>query len=169
MSIADAMGAFLSGFTWTHFVTLTTKLRRSEEVILRIFQQRFLRPLARVTQSRIPHFYAIEGTLRQNGFPHIHALLGQTETLPVAVIERTWHEGFSRVTKYDPAKGAAFYLTKEIATNPDGYGISRRLPERWTSRAPLQPIRNLRCTEDHESAAHAQLVTRKGVSEGVCP
>ncbi len=128
--IPDAMGEFLSAYEWSHFVTLTTRTPRSQERILRVFEQRFVRPLARVTQTKIPYFYVVESVLPAGGFPHIHALLGSTEPLPNRLIEKTWTEGFSRVTKYDPRKGAAWYLTKSIESIPDSYGLSRRFPKR---------------------------------------
>lgn len=125
--IAEALARFLSQFEWTHFVTLTTRFKQAENRVLRVFHQRFVRPLARIAQCRIPHFLVVEAT-PANGVPHIHALLGGTASLTTQRIESVWPEGFCDIKKYDPAKGAAYYVTKSLESNPDSWDLSRHRP-----------------------------------------
>jgi hypothetical protein len=128
---------YLSGREWSHFVTLTTSRARSDDSIVRVFTNRFIRPLARHAQSPVAWFYAIERDRAFETSPHLHALLAGTAALTTATISAAWPLGFTNVKLYDPTRGAASYVTKSVLADVDSYDFSRR------SAPPLrsQPVR----------------------------
>jgi hypothetical protein len=114
---------------WSHFVTLTTRELVSVDRLRHEFVHGFVRRLAKAAQRPLGWFYAIEmhGDRER---PHVHALLSGTEALHVDQVVRHWRAGHSRITVYDPRRGAAQYVGKTLARNPDCYDISRRRPPR---------------------------------------
>ncbi len=65
---------------------------------------------------------------------HLHALVGGTGGLLEASLRREWRAGFSFVKRYDPALGAAHYITKYATKGLADYDVSGA----WC-REPLQP------------------------------
>ena len=121
-------GAFLSEFNWSHFVTLTTRHAVGRDCLVREFKDVFIRRLAFESLASVPWFYAVECTAA--GHPHLHALVSAAPTLTSADVERCWGLGYARAGRYNPARGAAYYLTKHLEMDPDGYDLSRRLRRR---------------------------------------
>jgi hypothetical protein len=109
-------------------VTLTTRDAHGVTRLVREFTDVFVRKLAWASGAPVPWFYAVEGAAL--GHPHLHALVHIRAALTTADVAAAWGLGFTRVLRYDSARGAAYYLTKELTMHPDGYDISRRLPPR---------------------------------------
>jgi len=55
---------------------------------------------------------------------HLHALVGGTGGLLEASLGREWGAGFSLVKRYDPALGAAHYITKYATKGLADYAVS---------------------------------------------
>lgn len=114
-------------------MTLTTRLAMTPDQLRREFVSGYVRRLARMAQGPVPWFYIVE---RGAGMPHLHALLGGAEDLSLEEVRRAWRLGFTDAERYDHRRGAAFYLTKELAApgssdaapRADDYDLSRRLP-----------------------------------------
>ena len=120
------MAAWLSRCVWRHYATLTDSYISSPASLLR-HGQKFLRRLESKARGRVDYFLIVEGA-RQD-FPHIHVLMRGTDSLTVREIERQWHLGLTCVRRFDPARGAASYVAKELAHadfDPDLYDM--RLP-----------------------------------------
>lgn len=108
----DGMGRWLSDHDWHHFVTLTDDYGNGPESLLR-HGLRFVRRLESKAQRRVDYYMIIEGARRD--FPHLHGLLLGTELLDVREIKSWWRLGWSCVRKFDPNRGAASYVAKELA------------------------------------------------------
>jgi len=106
------MGNWLKSYAWRHYATLTDDCGNSA-ASLRRQGTRFVRRLATKARRRVDYFLIVEGASR--GFPHLHALLLGTDSLTQREIERQWRPGWSCVRRFDPARGAADYVTKELA------------------------------------------------------
>ena len=119
----------LTQYAWSHSIDLTTRFSYSPEAIYREFE-RFLRRLSRATQGPIRAFLALE--LTTTGHLHAHALLGWTEALKTAQIQRAWRSGFSRprITAFEDAREAAQYVVKWAPANEETYRIYGR-DELW--------------------------------------
>jgi hypothetical protein len=90
-----------------------------------------VRRLERVAQRRLDWFLVVE---RSAGFAHVHALISGADDLALNRLQRAWKLGFTRVERYDPQRGAAFYLTKGFddsgrpeSGRTDDYDLSRCL------------------------------------------
>ncbi len=129
---AQAWGEYLRGFEWSYFVSLTTGLPSSPAAIKRYFDNRFVRSLARAAQQPLAWFYV--GESGGAGRHHAHALVWTGPTLNSSHIRGAWRIGLSHIETYDPNRGAAYYVTKSLGSDPD-YDLSRRLP----------PERNMLC------------------------
>ena len=117
----DAMGTWLSSYVWRHYATLTDDWGNSPASLLRE-GQRFIRRLDSKARRRVDYFIIVEGANR--GFPHLHALVLGTDSLTAREIQRQWRLGWSCVRRFDPARGAADYVAKELAYvdfDPDLY------------------------------------------------
>lgn len=122
----DGMAAWLSRCLWRHYATLTDDCGNSPASLLRQ-GLRFVRRLESRARGRVDYFLIVEGAGRD--FPHLHALLLGTDSLTVREIERQWRLGVTSVRRFDPTRGAASYVAKELAHadfDPDLYDI--RLP-----------------------------------------
>jgi hypothetical protein len=127
-------GAFLREFAWDHFATLTFGYPPSPEGAIRELLDRWIRPLTRVAQRRIPCFYALERG--GAGLLHLHALTAGTASLSVAQLQHAWKAGYSKIVLYDAARRAAEYVTKGVHDRCEWYDLTRRMPRRLPS-APL--------------------------------
>jgi hypothetical protein len=121
-------GEYLSEYEWDHAVHLTTRKPMSERRLVREFLNGFIRRLARSAQRCIPYFYAVE--LQVGGFPHIHALVAGTASLSPREVAARWSQGFTRIVRYTPARGAAFYVSKRVLDVCEEYDVSTRKPPR---------------------------------------
>lgn len=118
--------SWLQTTRWSHFVTLTTSELVSVDRLRRDFVHGFVRRVAKAAQGPLAWFYVIEPHADGERY-HVHALLAHTESLGVGQLERAWKFGISRIAVYDPQRGAADYVSKYLAANPDHYDVSRRL------------------------------------------
>ena len=120
-----AWAEFLQQADWSHFATLTTSEPVSVDRLRREFVAGFVRRLARPAQRPLAWFYAMEPSADGQRH-HVHALLAHTESLNVAQLGRAWKLGNTRILVYDPRRGAAGYVSKHLAANPELYDVSRR-------------------------------------------
>jgi len=99
-------GKLLSGFRWDYFATLTFRDPVSFD-----FADRAVRRFV----LRLDQAYAFHGLERGRLGEHVHShvLLGgiKPRRLP-RVMWKTWHHGDVRYEKYDPHRGAAWYVAK---------------------------------------------------------
>jgi hypothetical protein len=128
-SVTRAWGEHLRSRQWAFVVTLTTRFEMGADTCLRIFKEGYIRRLAAIAGHPVPYFVVIEGgTADQQG--HIHALVAGVEDLPVWRLRWAWKKGFTHVRRYDPSRGAAYYVSKTIGGVTDDYEVSRRMPPR---------------------------------------
>lgn len=137
-TLPTAWGEHLAAFDWTHVATLTTTHPTPATHLTWLFA-RFVRHLEQVTQEPIPWFRTLEGSERDC---HLHALLAGTQRLTNRQIECRWTHGHTRITRYDPSREAASYVSKALASMPDHYDVSRRPPRRLVegTRMPRRKV-----------------------------
>jgi len=153
-SLAAAWGEYLAPYAWDHWLTLT----------FAPYRRRNLRGGVRLGPARLgaerpgpPPDYAhrefgrfVQRLEDCGGEPvwwfrgdelgerlgrlHLHALLGGTGGLLEVSLGREWRAGFSLVKRYDPALGAAHYITKYATKGLADYAVSGG----WCHE-PLQP------------------------------
>jgi hypothetical protein len=124
-TLLRAWGGFLHEFAWDHCATLTFRYPVQRDIAIKELCDRFLRRLGRNAQRPIACFWAIE---RGGGQLHIHALIAGTVKLASAGIYSAWQAGYSKVSQYDPSRGAAWYVTKGLFGRCEEYGLTRRMP-----------------------------------------
>jgi hypothetical protein len=107
----DSMAVWLSGCTWRHYAVLTDAFGHSAACLLRQ-GRRFVRRLESKARCRVDFFLIVEGAHRD---PHLHVLLRGTDSLTVSEIEREWRLGWTCVRRFNPERGAASYVAKELA------------------------------------------------------
>lgn len=122
-----AFGDWLREHRWSHWVTLTVAGQWPAERLQRAFREEFIRFVTKTGQGRVPYAFVIEGGPLGDR-PHLHALISGTETADRARLERAWRHGRAAVEVYDPRRGAAYYLAKEIGGRVLDYGVSARMP-----------------------------------------
>ena len=118
-----AIGSYLGSYRWDHFVTLSTQGGVSNARLDCEFRQ-YVRQLARSTQGPIAWVYFMECEAGGHGL-HLHALLAGTGALTTKRIEKRWL-GNTRVSVYDPTRGARWYVPKGIARNWVHWDVSWR-------------------------------------------
>ncbi len=124
---AEHWGDFLMRFEWTLFATLTTKHPMTRSCMVSEFE-RYIRRIARVAQGSPSWQYALE--YHSCGVQlHLHALICAPPCVTPGIARQLWKFGRADVERFDAAKGAAYYIGKTYLRNPDGYDISRRLPQ----------------------------------------
>jgi hypothetical protein len=140
-----ALGDFLGGYPWSHFLTLTFKplprpgsddgrltwgkhTRRdtpagvSDAYAMRAWRG-YLGAVQKLADVPLSWFYGIEYG-EKRGRLHVHALTGNTERLPVQLLREQWRNGFTRILTYDPARGAAHYVGKYVTKQLAEWDIS---------------------------------------------
>ena len=153
-SLAAAWGEYLAPYAWNHWLTLTFAPLRPPHlggaVCLGPARAGPLRPgpppdYAHREFRRWVHRLECRGGEpvwwfrgdelgERLGRLHLHALLGGTGGLLESSLDREWRAGFSLVKRYDPALGAAHYLTKYATKGLADYAVSGG----WRYE-PLQP------------------------------
>ncbi len=153
-SLAAAWGEYLQPYPWDHWVTLTFAPPRPPHLGggVRLGPARpgadrpgpppdyahreFARWVHRLEDcSEEPVWWFRGDELGERlGRLHLHALLGGTGGLLDETLGRQWRAGFSVVKPYDPALGAAHYLTKYATKGLADYDVSGG----WLYE-PLQP------------------------------
>lgn len=122
---ADHWGDFLMQYQWTLFATLTTRFPMTEARLIDAYDT-WIRRLARVAQGPPAWLRAIEHHACGNHL-HIHSLIWVPPCVIPSTAEELWTLGRADVERFDPAKGAAYYVGKTFHSAPDSYNISRRL------------------------------------------
>ena len=128
--LASEWGQFLDGFDSSHYLTLTSRSQRTPEQLMTDFKK-YIRSLERVAQNAVYWFVAGEEAI--GGWGHLHALTAGTGSLRTKTLERQWRSGFSRARRFDPARGAAYYVVKEVGSKSkmlDWYDLSKRLSKK---------------------------------------
>lgn len=135
MRVRRAWADHLGQYEWTHFVTVTTRLPHTPRQLKRAFEHGYVRRLTRITQGPVPWFCVVENGA--HGSAHLHALLAQTERLHVDQLRAAWKLGHTHAEPYEDRRGAAYYLTKEMAAGTERgvlteaeYDVSARQPAR---------------------------------------
>lgn len=149
----DEYANFLRQFDWQHFATFTAPPPASERLV-RSFHQT-VRRLERVAQGPVRTFWVVEQG--GGGVPHVHALLAGTRRLSCQEIAERWDLGHCDVQIYDPAQGAAYYLTKSLADEDTPWDLSSKLSPRPMPDAD-GPVVVRR--EDEDVAAFLELFNR---------
>ncbi len=122
---------YLDNFEWDHIATLTSRYEVSSTKLAKVFDDKFIRGLAKVAQTRVMWFATTEGGHDDQSRSHLHCALAGTSSLTIRRIESAWPLGFTRVTRY-AGRPMLQYLVKSLDKNPDGWRSSRLLP----SKAP---------------------------------
>ena len=125
--LRSGWGDFLERFHWSHFGTLTFRQERSQQSAVRDFR-RWVRRVEQRSGGRVDWMFAVEPTY--TGAAHVHCLLNTTKETTVEKLRDAWQAGFSKIVRYDRARGARHYLMKNVGT--DGlleYEISSRLTD----------------------------------------
>lgn len=142
--VARAYGDYLSEFVWAHFATFTTRTPMSADALVAEFL-RLVRCAAGRAQDRVSYFYVVERGSSGAGRTRLHALLGGTACLSEAAIRGLWGHGRAEVAAYDPARGAAYYVSKDVRHDWSVYDVSPGPPRagspptRTRSRTHLRP------------------------------
>lgn len=126
LAVQRGWTALLAPLDWHHAVDLTFEFERSEPTMVRHFDN-YRRRLENIAGQRVTWFRISEKG-PNGGRMHIHALLSGTRGVSTRAIQRRWMLGFTRVREYDPALGAAYYLTEEVNRPDIDYDMSRILP-----------------------------------------
>jgi hypothetical protein len=128
--LREAWAEYLGQFAWDQFATLTARHAGPAENIVREFHHRLIRRVARAAQQPVSWFYSLERS--SNHSAHLHALLWTGKRLSASEVQRSWSMGHSRVVEYDPRRGAAYYVSKELFGISGEFDMSIRLPPRLT-------------------------------------
>ena len=106
-------------FIWHHVVTATFASPPTEPAAL--FQlRRWLRRLEQRANHAVGWFAALERGAA--GRLHFHVLTVHTDHLEPTALENAWPCGRVDAARYDPARGAAYYLTKGLASEDVDFG-----------------------------------------------
>lgn len=150
-------GEWLESFPWDHYATLTFEEPRSPEAAVRAFHA-WRGKLEGLVGHDIDWFYAVEA--HASGAFHVHALLHDTKGLTIDGIRQAWGAGKTKVLCYEADLGVEYYVTKQIATVTEHYGIGHRTPRRpgLSSKVAQE--------EDEGSQAPSAVIDRGGVAIG---
>ncbi len=155
-SLAAACGEWLTAYDWDHWVTLTFAPPRLPQLRGGVRpgpgRPRPPRPGPPPDYAHRQFRYWVRRLGVLGGAPvwwfrgdelgerlgrlHLHALLGGTGRLATQSLGREWRAGFSLVKPYDPALGAAHYLTKYATKGLADYDVSGR----WGCDGLLPPL-----------------------------
>jgi hypothetical protein len=130
---------YLARFGWTHFATLSFAREARPPEARRMFEDGFIRRLARVAQGPISYFAVVEGGVHGRRC-HIHALLSGLTNTPAAELRGSWRHGNADIRIYDPRRGATSYVVKSIASDPESYFVSKRWPDVRSNGCPKSSV-----------------------------
>lgn len=131
----EAWGPWLNRFRWHHFVTLTFGGHTYANAAV-IHFLKWVRRLERRAQHAVHWFFVVE--LDAGGGAHVHCLVGNTHNLTTRQLSAAWHLGFTRVLRFNPRQGAAYYVSKHIGDAVVQYDISPRLKRVYEDRTDLR-------------------------------
>lgn len=140
LELRRAWAEHLAQYEWTHFATLTTRMPSTAAHLAREFRDGYVRRITRIAQGPVSWFRVIE--YGSSGSAHLHVLLSRTAHLHIDQLRGAWKLGHTHVQQYDPQRGAAYYLTKQIGAerggSPEGeadYDVSLRESPRRVAAA----------------------------------
>lgn len=87
----------------------------------------WIRQLARVAQGAPAWQRSIEHHACGNHL-HIHSLVWVPPCVIPSTAKDLWTLGRADVERFDPNRGAAYYIGKTYLSAPDSYDVSRRQP-----------------------------------------
>ena len=128
---------FLNDFEWDWFGSLTFKEPQSPEGAARRFAG-WVRRLEQRSRGAVHWFHVIEATTRD--FAHIHCLATTRRPISVADIRTAWAgDGYADIVRYDPQRGARYYLVKAAGTSrfldwDVSRNLRRRVPDQLLSQ-----------------------------------
>lgn len=114
-NLCATWGEWIDEVQWNHFCTLTFAYEATVDGAKRQFLK-FARRLDRRAQRAVEWFIVIERG--PGGAVHVHSLLGATNQLENRTIAKQWHKGRSDVQRYEPGRGASYYVTKRSPPVP---------------------------------------------------
>lgn len=113
-ALREGWAHFLDGFEWDWFGSLSFRQPQTPEAA----QRRFAGWVRRVEQrscGAVNWFYVIENS--PAGLAHVHCLAKTHRSISVSDMRGAWSlNGFADIVRYDPSRGARFYLVKEVGT-----------------------------------------------------
>ncbi len=136
------LGPWIQTFTWDHFTTLTFKHSQTETTARTHFT-RWIRRLEQQAQRSVGWVQALERGAA--GRLHFHVLTVGTDQLAPRAIEIAWRCGRADASRYDPGKGAARYLTKDVGADTLDLTYDIAPPSKLSRAAPvphMAPIRS---------------------------
>jgi hypothetical protein len=115
LELAGTWGAFLSTFKWDWFLTLTF----ADPVCSFSAHRRFVRfsKEIEVAAGRPVAWFRGDDHGRASGRFHIHALMMHVASLNQFAWMARWgkRSGYARIIRYDPSRGAAYYIGRYVA------------------------------------------------------
>jgi hypothetical protein len=111
--------------------------------VRRAFRNEFVRYAEKVSGARVPFAYAVERGVGGDN-PHIHALLCIHGAMRIERLSGAWRHGRVTIEAYDPARGAASYLSKTFGHLGAEWDISSTLPPTQLARE-RSPADNVGC------------------------
>ena len=114
--IIDEMGRWLSGYKWDCFATLTfDPLNPLKDTISakKRFRQWINHELRK--DGRVVQFALGVERFRMSDFLHLHALINGVGDFKFSEMGMAWRKrnvGYTTIRKYDPEKGASWYVSK---------------------------------------------------------
>jgi hypothetical protein len=124
----QAWGEWLKQYIWHHYVTLTCSDPRRSEAAAHAQFRRWIRCVEQRAQRAIGWFVALERGA--GGLIHHHVLTVGTDELDGQALAAAWPLGLVDAPRYDPARGAAYYLGKDIGTEVLELGYDIAPPEK---------------------------------------
>lgn len=110
----EAMGEWLSGFPWEWYTTHTFKKMDTGSKKADLAWYAWLNSLY-LTLGKHHPVYVRTTEYQQRGTIHYHALLANLGATSRNLFKDLWGiSGFGKVMKYDPNRGAGFYLGKYL-------------------------------------------------------
>lgn len=131
LRLLNEWASWLEEFRWSHFVTLTFYNPQRREAALGHFK-RWIRTITNGS-SPVPYVVVVEGDYLGVTPTHLHALVAVPMPTSCRLLENAWgkRRGWARARIYDPSKGGARYLVKQIAVYEPVYEVSTAFPERY--------------------------------------
>lgn len=126
-SLYDLLGSHLAGVRWDYFITLTWAQPIFSPVAAHHVWG-YLRRLRRTNRHRFEFICVVED--HQRGSPHAHILT--TGLSKLAVRKVSWQQGRSTHVRYDPRRGAAWYLGGHVLRDDETFisrNLARRIPD----------------------------------------
>jgi len=128
-------GEFLSGPAWDWYTTHTFKAQdmgRAEGDKHYFAWMNSLKLACRVRQLP-PPFYCRVTEYQKRGTLHYHSLIGGVDGVRRMLFKNFWElHGFARVVKYQPGRGANFYVGKYLTKNDSNIIFSHNIKKHLT-------------------------------------